>query len=107
MSDRPYWFECFSLGRDLRDCFGDHFRHLLDGDRRFFLRNRTCWFECSFLVACSRSAKESSGGANVCARPILEMIRSVAIVTLRQASLRTSASYAANPHSRQEIFLNF
>src|SRR5437660_12518689 len=32
------------------------------------------------------------------------MIRSVAIVTLRQTSLRTSASYAANPHSRQEIF---
>src|SRR5436190_7121968 len=59
----------------------------------------------SFFVACSRSAKESLGGANVCARPVLEMVRSVAIVTLRQTSLRTSASYAANPHSRQEIFL--
>src|SRR5437773_2105271 len=49
MSDRPYWFECFFLGRDLRDWFGNHFRHLLCRDRRFFLRNRTYWFECSFL----------------------------------------------------------
>jgi hypothetical protein len=46
-------------------------------------------------------------GANVCARPELEMIRSVAIVTLRQTSLRTRASYAANSPSRQEIFLTF
>src|SRR6478752_3243054 len=58
----------------------------------------------SFFAACSRPAKESLGGANVCARPVLEMIRSVATVRLRQTSLRTSASYAANPHSRQEIF---
>src|SRR4029077_10025115 len=33
------------------------------------------------------------------------MIRSVAIATLKQTSLRTSASYAANPHSRQKFFL--
>src|SRR6266487_4583191 len=49
MSDRPYWFECFFLRRDLRDWLGNHFRHLLDGDRRFFLRHRPYWFECSFL----------------------------------------------------------
>src|SRR6476620_2840678 len=58
----------------------------------------------SFFATCSRPAKESLGGAKVCARPVLEMIRSVAIATLKQTSLRTSASYAANPHSRQEIF---
>src|SRR5438477_5961360 len=49
MRNRPDWFECFSLGRDLRNWFGNHFRHLLCRDRRFFLRNRTYWFECSFL----------------------------------------------------------
>src|SRR4026207_1668431 len=59
----------------------------------------------SFFAACSRPAKESLGGANVCARPAVEMIRSAVTVTFRQTSLRTSASYAANPHSRQEIFL--
>src|SRR6266446_7268692 len=58
----------------------------------------------SFFAACSRPAKESLEGAKVCARPVLEMIRSAVIVTFRQTSLRTSASYAANPHSRQEIF---
>jgi hypothetical protein len=46
-------------------------------------------------------------GAKVCARPVLEMIRSVVTVTFRQTSLHTSASYAANPHSRQEIFFTF
>src|SRR5438105_6048153 len=40
MSNRPHWFECFSLRRDLRDWFGNHFRHLFPNDRRFFLRNR-------------------------------------------------------------------
>src|SRR6266516_416091 len=49
MSDRPYWFECFFLRRDLRDWLGNHFRHLLDGDRRFFLRNRPDRFECFFV----------------------------------------------------------
>jgi len=49
MRNRPDWFECFSLGRDLRDWFGNHFRHLLCRDRRFFLRNRTYRFECSLL----------------------------------------------------------
>src|SRR6267143_6101897 len=58
----------------------------------------------SFFVACSCPAKESLEGAKICARPVLEMIRSVVTVTFRQTSLRTSASYAANPHSRQEIF---
>src|SRR5207253_5546549 len=49
MRNRPDWFECFSLGRGLRDWFGNHFRHSLNGDRRFFLRNRTYWFEYFFL----------------------------------------------------------
>ena len=61
----------------------------------------------SFFVACSRPVKESLEGAKVCARPVLEMIRSAAPVTFKQTSLRTSASYAANPHSRQEIFFTF
>src|SRR6476659_4062821 len=58
----------------------------------------------SFFADCSRPATESLEGAKVWARPVLEMIRSVITATLKQTSLRTSASYAANPHSRQEIF---
>src|SRR6476646_331240 len=58
----------------------------------------------SFFADCSRPATESLEGAKVWARPVLEMIRSVITATLRQTSLRTSASYAANQHSRQEIF---
>jgi hypothetical protein len=46
-------------------------------------------------------------GAKVWARPVLEIIRSAIRVTFKQTSLRTSASYAANPHSRQEIFFTF
>jgi len=61
----------------------------------------------SFFAAGSRPGKESLEGAKVCARPVLEMIRSVVTVTFKQTSLRTSASYAANPHSRQEIFFTF
>src|SRR6266513_336631 len=61
----------------------------------------------SFFAGCSRPPKESLGGAKVCARPVLEMSRSVVTVTFRQTSLRTRASYAANPHSRQEIFFTF
>src|SRR5437879_10935704 len=59
----------------------------------------------SFFVACSRSANWSLGGANVCERPVLEIVRSAVIVKLRQTGLRTSARYAVNPHSQQEIFL--
>src|SRR5207248_600406 len=51
----------------------------------------------SFFAACSRPVKESLGGAKVCARLVLEMIRSAVTVTFKQTSLRTSASYAANP----------
>src|SRR5258708_3030127 len=59
----------------------------------------------SFFGAWSRPGKESLEGAKVCARPVLEMIRSVVTATFRQTSLRKMPSYAANPPSRQEIFL--